>query len=122
MAVSLYANATEYIANAITLTRGHVSDIVQVGIYVNTSPNIVPTISQFTTVTLVDGTAGGTLPPLAIAGEIDVITKVGPGSTGPPSVPAGQLSTLTPGSYQVWILIITASEAIIRKVDTLTIT
>jgi hypothetical protein len=121
MAASLYANATEYIANAITLTRGHVSDIVKVGIYASTNPNTVPTVAQFTTVTLVDGTAGGTLPPLAIAGEIDVLTKVGPGSAGPPSVPPGDLASLVPGSYQVWILIITASEAIIRKVDTLTL-
>ena len=118
MAASLYSTATEYIANAITLTRGHASDIVSVGIYVNTNANIVPTVSQFTTVTLVDGTAGGTLPPLAIAGEIDVLTSVGPGSS---PVPPGQLSTLTAGSYQVWILIKTANEAIIRKVDTLTI-
>lgn len=118
MAVSIYSTATEYIANAITLTRGHVSDIVSVGIYVNTAPNVIPTVAQFTTVTLVDGTAGGTLPPLAVAGEIDVLTKVGPGSA---PVAAGDLSTLTPGSYQVWILIKTASEAIIRKVDTLTI-
>jgi hypothetical protein len=118
MAAALYSTATEYIANAITLTRGHVSDIVKVGIYTNVNPNTVPAVAQFTTVTLVDGTATGTLPPLAIAGEIDVITKVGPGATG---VPAGDLAALTPGSYQVWILIKTASEAIIRKVDTLTL-
>jgi hypothetical protein len=120
MAASLYNTATEYIANALTLTRGHVSDIVQVGIYVNVNPNIIPTVSQFTTVTLVDGTAASP-PPLAVAGEIDVLTKVGPGSTGPPAVPAGDLAALTAGSYQVWILILTASEAIIRKIDTLVI-
>jgi hypothetical protein len=122
MAATLYSTATEYIANAITLTRGQVSDITGVGIYVNTSPNVIPTVAQFTTVTLVDGTAGGTLPPLAVPGEIDVLTKVGPGSAGPPVIPAGDLSTLTAGSYQVWILIKTNAEAIIRKVDTLTIT
>jgi hypothetical protein len=121
MAASIYSTATEYIANAITLTRGSVSDIVKVGIYVNVSPNTIPAVSQFTTVTLVDGTAGGTLPPLAVAGEIDVLTKVGPGSAGPPVVPPGDLASLTPGSYQVWILIVTATEAIIRKVDTLTV-
>lgn len=117
MSAQLFSTATEYIANAITLTRGHVSDITSVGIYVNTNPNTVPTVSQFTTVTLVDGTATP-LPGLAVAGEIDVLTRVGAGATG---VAAGDLSTLTAGSYQVWILIMTASEAIIRKVDTLTI-
>ena len=126
MATSIFSNATEYIANAITLTRGTVADIKGVGIYVNINPNSVPTIAQFTMLPngLVDGTAGGTLPPLAVAGEIDVITSVGPGaavSGAIPAVPAGDLSTLTAGSYQVWILIRTASEAIIRKVDTLTI-
>lgn len=118
MAASIYSTATEYIANAITLTRGTVADILSVGIYVNTAPNTVPTVANFTTVTLVNGTGTPPLPPLAVAGEIDVITKVGPGAAG---VTAGDLSTLTAGSYQVWILIKTASEAVIRKVDTLTI-
>jgi hypothetical protein len=127
MAASIFASATEYIANAISLTRGHVSDITGVGIYVNTNPNIEPTISQFTMVTLLDGTAS-VPPPLAVPGEIDVLTKVGPGAsavTGPPAypaVPAGDLAALTAGSYQVWILVRTSAEAIIRKVDTLTIT
>ena len=117
MSVSLFSTATEYIANAITLARGSVSDITQVGIYVNTNPNVVPTVTQFTTVQLVDGTATP-LPALAVAGEIDVLTKVGPGTTG---VTAGDLAALTAGSYQVWILVKTGSEAIIRKIDTLVI-
>jgi len=118
MSASIYSTATEYIANQLTLTRGSVSDITSVGIYVNVNPNIIPTVPQFTTVTLVDGTILPK-PPLAVTGQVDVITKVGPGATG---VPAGDLATLTAGSYQVWLLIKTASEAIIRKVDTLTIT
>jgi hypothetical protein len=125
MAVTLFANATEYIANAVTLTRGKISDITNVGIYVSTNPNVIPTVTQFTHVQLVDGTGTPPLPPLAVAGEVDVVTKVGPGSaaSGPwPAVPAGDLAALTPGSYQVWILIVTASEAIIRKIDTLTLT
>ena len=123
MATSLFANATEYIANAITLSRGKVTDIKSVGIYVNTNANIIPTVTQFTTVQLVDGTGIPPLPPLAVAGEIDVVTKVGPGGTvAGTTVPAGDLATLTPGSYQVWILIVTASEAIVRKIDTLTLT
>jgi len=117
MAASLYSTATEYIANQITLARGQVSDILSVGIYVSTNPNTIPAVAQFTTVTLVDGTAASP-PPLAVIGEIDVLTKVGPGGSG---VSAGDLATLTTGSYQVWILIKTASENIIRKVDTLTI-
>jgi hypothetical protein len=130
MAASLFANATEYITNAITLTRGTVSQITGVGIYVNTNPNQVPTVSQFTMVTLMDGTQASP-PPLAIPGEIDVLTKVGaavpagPAQGTPPSAPAivaGDLATLTPGAYQVWILVRTSAEAIIRKVDTLTIT
>ena len=118
MAATLYSTATEYIANTLTITRGSVSDIVLVGIYVNTNPNTIPTVTQFTTVTLVDGTAASP-PPLAVAGQVDVLTKVGPGAAG---VTAGDLSTLTAGSYQVWILVKTGSEAIIRKVDTLVIT
>lgn len=117
MAASLFSTATEYIANTLTLTRGTVSDIQSVGIYVNTNPNTVPTVSSFTTVTLVDGTSGSP-PPLAVTGQIDVLTKVGPGATG---VTAGDLSTLVAGSYQVWVLIKTSTEAIIRKVDTLVI-
>ena len=117
MAASIFASATEYIANAISLTRGKVSDIVKVGIYVNTNPNTIPTVANFTTVTLVDGTAG-TLPPLGVPGEIDVLTKVGPGGG---TVPPGDL-TLAAGSYQIWILVVTSSEQIIRKVDTPTVT
>jgi hypothetical protein len=118
MAASLYSTATEYIANAITITRGTVANITSVGIYVNTNPNTVPTVGSFTTVALVDGTGTPPLPALAVAGEIDVVTKVGPGGSG---VTAGDLATLTAGSYQVWILIKTSSENIIRKVDTLTV-
>ena len=121
MAASLFSTATEYMANALTLTRGQASDIHSVGIYASINPNTVPAPSQFTTVLLVDGTGIPPLPPLAVAGEIDAVTKIGPGGTiAGTTVPAGDL-TLTTGSYQVWILIVTASEAIIRKIDTLTI-
>jgi len=112
MAVSLYHSATEYIANPITLLRGAVSDITLVGIYVTTSAVTIPNVADFTTVTLVDGTK---VPPDAnsVVGEIDVLTLVGPR--------AGQLSTLTAGTYQVYILLKTAVEDIIRRVDTLSI-
>ena len=117
MATSLFATATEYVANAITLTRGKVTDIKSVGIYANTNPNQIPTPAQFTTVLLVDGTQYP-VPPLGIQGEIDVLTKVGPGGG---TVPPGDL-TLAAGSYQIWILVVTSSEQIIRKVDTPTVT
>ncbi len=111
MAASLYSTATEYIANAITLTRGKSTDIASVGIYTNTNPNTVPTVGQFTATTYVDGTQLP-LPALGVTGELDVLSLIGPG---------GQVTGLTTGSYQVWILIVTATENIIRKVDTLTI-
>lgn len=117
MSATIFSTATEFIFNAITLGRGKVSDIVSVGIYVNTNPNTIPTVGQFTAVTLVDGTATP-LPDMAVKGEIDVQTKIGAGGG---AIPAGDLSTLTTGDYQVWILVVTASENIIRKVDTLTI-
>jgi len=117
MSATLYSTATEYIANTLTLTRGSVSDITSVGIYVNTNPNTIPTVAQFTAVQLVNGTITP-LPPLAVAGQVDVLTKAGPGGSG---VTAGDLASLTTGSYQVWILVKTGSEAIIRKVDTLVI-
>jgi hypothetical protein len=118
MSATLYSTATEYIANTLTITRGSVSDISSVGIYVNTNPNTIPTVGSFTAVLLVDGTILPK-PPLAVTGQVDVVTKVGPGGSG---VSAGDLPSLTAGSYQVWILVKTASEAIIRKVDTLVIT
>jgi len=118
MSATIFSTATEYIANQLTLTRGTVADIVSVGIYVNTNPNIVPDVTQFITVQLVDGTILPK-PPLAVTGQVDVVTKVGPGGSG---VAAGDLPSLTAGSYQVWILVKTLSENVIRKVDTLTIT
>jgi hypothetical protein len=118
MSATLYSTATEYIANTLTISRGAVSDITSVGIFVNTSPNTIPAVSQFTTVQLVDGTITPK-PPLAVAGQVDVVTKIGPGGSG---VSPGDLASLAAGSYQVWILVRTASENIIRKVDTLTIT
>jgi len=117
MAASLFSTATEYMANALTLTRGQASDIHSVGIYASINPNTVPAPSQFTTVLLVDGTQYP-VPPLGIQGEIDVLTKVGPGGG---TVPPGDL-TLAAGSYPIWILVVTSSEQIIRKVDTPTVT
>jgi hypothetical protein len=116
MSASIYATATEYIANTLTITRGQYSDITSVGICANVNPNTIPAVGDFTTVQLVNGNILP-LPPLAVTGQVDVVTKVGPGGSG---VTPGDLS-LAAGSYQVWILVKTASEVIIRKVDTLSI-
>lgn len=107
----VYSTATEYVANAITITRGSVSDIVSVGVYHTLDPNEVPAVAEFTTVTLADGTEEP-LPPLAEAGVIDVLSLIGPRN--------GQVS-LTAGDYQRFVLITTATEDIIRKVDVLTV-
>ena len=112
MAVTLYHGATEYIANAITLLRGAYTDITLVGIFTTTNPATIPNVADFTTVSLVNGVK---VPPdpLSVPGEVDVLTLVGPRG--------GQLSALTAGTYQVYILVSTATEDIIRRVDTLTI-
>jgi hypothetical protein len=107
----IYRTATEYVANEITLTRGSVSDITSVGVYYTADPSVIPEIADFTTVILVDGT-DTPLPALAETGKIDVLTLVGPA--------AGDV-LLTAGDYQTFVLIQSATENIIRKVDVLTI-
>jgi hypothetical protein len=109
--VSLYHTGTEYVANAITFTRGNVSDVVSVGVYHNTNPTTIPAVGDFTTCILVDGTVLP-LPPLGETGFIDILSLIGPRGSG---------ITLTPGDYQRWCLISTATEDIIRMVDTITI-
>jgi hypothetical protein len=110
--VSIYTTATEYLANEITILRGSVDDVVGVGVYHNVSPAVVPTVNDFTMVSLVDGTAE---PPdsLSELGKIDVLSLVG-GKVG------ADLA-LTAGDYQRWVLIQTASEDIIRSIDTVTV-
>lgn len=110
MAVSLYRTATEYVANALTITRGTVADITSVGVFMTTDPTVVPTVAQFATVTLVkpgDALAEGT--------TVDVLSLIGPRST------VTALASLTPGDYQRWVKVTTATEDKIRKVDTVTI-
>ncbi|TDE40488.1 hypothetical protein E1295_31815 [Nonomuraea mesophila] len=106
---TIYATATEYLANALTITRGSVDNITGVGVYHDINPDTVPTVEDFTMVTLVDGTAEPP-DPLAETGVIDVLSLIGPR--------AGDV-VLTPGDYQRWVLITTATEDIIRKVDVL---
>lgn len=112
MAVTLYNTATEYVANAISITRGTVSDILSVGVYHNTNPATIPAVGDFTTVQLVDGTEIP-LPPLGEAGFIDILSLIGPGGSADVD--------LAPGDWQRWCLITTAAENVIRKVDTITI-
>jgi hypothetical protein len=106
MAVSIYRTATEYTANAITMTRGTPADIVSVGVYHDHDPQAVPDVADFTTVKLV---LPGDL--LAEGSTVDILALIGPG---------GDVELL-PGDYQRWTLITTAVENIIDSVDTLTI-
>lgn len=112
MAVTLYSTGTEYTSNAITLIRGTVADITSVGVYHNVDPATIPTIVNFITVTLADGTTNPPNP-LAVVGEIDVVALIGP--------KAGADLVLAAGTWQRWILVRTAAEDIIRKVDTITV-
>lgn len=105
MAATIYSTATEYIANAITVIRGSVDDIIDVGVYFNLNPNITPAVSDFVSTRLVKPGS-----PLAQGTNTDVLSLIGPRS--------GDLA-LAPGVYQVWVLLRTATEDIIRKVDTL---
>lgn len=105
----IYRTATEWLANEVTITRGSIGDITAVGVYHTANPNEVPAPGDFTIVRLVDGTADP-LDPLAEAGKIDIVSLVGP---------RGGDVTLAPGDYQRWVLVQTATEDIIRRVDVL---
>lgn len=108
MAASLYRTATEYIANAITITRGTVADITAVGVYHNIDPTIVPAVADFKAVQLVKpGEA------LAEGDNVDVLSLVGP--------KVGAHLSLLAGDYQRWVLVQTANEDKIRKVDVVTV-
>lgn len=107
--VALFNTATEYLANAITISRGAVTDITAVGVYHNINPAIVPTVAQFTTVLLVK--PGD---PLADGTNIDVLSLIGS--------KVGAHLALTAGDWQRWVLVQTASENVIRKVDVVTVT
>lgn len=104
---TLYHTGTEWTANQLTLTRGSVSAITSVGVYHNTDPSVVPTVADFVTVRLVDGTIPDP-DPLAEVGFIDIITLVGP---------RGGDITLMTGDWQRWCLVSTATEDIIRPTD-----
>lgn len=107
----IYRSATEYLANELTILRGSVADILTVGVHHAVDPNTIPAVADFIEVTLVDGVTNPS-DPLAEAGKIDVLSLIGPR--------AGDV-TLTAGDYQRYVLVTTASEDIIRRVDTVTV-
>lgn len=114
VAITLYSTATEYTSNAITLIRGTVADITAVGVYHNVNPATIPAVGSFVTVTLADGTNSGSANyALAVPGEIDVVALIGP--------KVGAQLALAAGSWQRWVLVQTAAEDMIRKVDTVTV-
>ena len=107
----IYRTGTEYLANTLTITRGSVEDITAVGVYHSEDPNAVPEVNDFTIVTLVDGTSD-TPDPLSTPGLVEVLSLIGPKN--------GDI-VLTAGDYQRFVLVQTATEDIIRKIDTVTI-
>lgn len=112
--VTLYSTATEYIANELTFLRGDSGDIASVHVHFDLDPNDVPAVGDFTEVTLVEAPDA-----LADGDKVDVVTLVGPGNVGL-SISAGDVE-LTAGDYQLFVMIVTASEIVIRSVDTVTI-
>ncbi len=105
--VTLYSTGTEWLANEVTMLRGTDADIVSVGVFHSMSPNAVPSVSQFTTVTLVrPGDA------LAEGAKTDIASRIG-ARTG--------AIALAAGDYQRFCLITTASEDLVRFVDTVTV-
>lgn len=111
---------TEYVAHELTFIRGDETDVTHVGIYANVNPNTVPDVGNvvgtmagdFTVVDLI-------IPPdpLAEGTKIDVLAKISSGTIRL----AADLG-LTPGDYQLWVLVATgSSEEIVRKTDTLTV-
>ena len=100
--VDLYSTSTEYLANALTIVRGTAADIESVGVYHTEDPDEVPADTDFTPVTLVSSPTD----PLADGNNIDVLSLMGTGALA-----------LAAGTYQRWVMVKTATETIIRKVD-----
>jgi hypothetical protein len=116
MAITLYSTGTEYTSNAITLLRGTSASITNVGVYHNTNPAVVPTVAEFTSVTLADGTNPASPNyALAIPGELDVVALIGTKSGAQLSLTGGDVT------YQRWVLVQTSAEDIIRATDTVTV-
>lgn len=101
----IWITATEYRRNALTIVDGVVGDVVAVGIALRSNPDDVPDpsgtgLGEFTAVTL-DPTGP------------DIVTLIGPRS--------GDIVPAAVGDYQVFILVRTADEDIIRRPSTLTV-
>jgi hypothetical protein len=101
----IWITATEYRRLGITINSGVVGDITGVGMALRSSPNDVPDPSgagmgEFTAVTL------------DVAGP-DIVALIGPR--------AGDIIPSAVGDYQVFVLIRTADEDIIRRPSTLTV-
>lgn len=105
----LFSTATEYLANELTFTRGSIEDILSVGVYHTTDPDEVPAPEDFTTVDLV-----GPGDPLADGNKVDVLSLIGPKD--------GSHDELAPGVHHRWVYVETASEDIIRRAGTVTVT
>jgi hypothetical protein len=110
MMAEKYAGATEYVANALTFTRGTVADVTAVYVYHSVDPNASPTRLDFVQVTLV---SDPDTDPLASGGNIDVLSLIGPG--------VGADLDLAAGDWQRFVAVETAAEFIIRKTDVLTV-
>ena len=101
----IWITATEYRRNALTINSGSVDDITAVGVALRSNPNDVPDpsgagLGEFTAVTL-------------DVGGPDVVTLFGP--RGGDIVPAAV------GDYQVFVLVRTEDEDIIRRPSVLTV-
>ena len=103
----IWITATEYRRNAITLASGTLGDITAVGIALRTNPNDVPDPNTA-------GGAGfiGEFTEVALDGN-DILTLIGPRG--------GDIVPVAPGDYQVFVLVRTADEDIIRDPSTLTV-
>jgi len=110
MALTLHAAGTEYVRNAITLIDAEVTDVASVGVF-HGDANEIPTVAQFLAAQLVDG-VNDPDNPLATPDAVTVVSLIGP---------RGGVEALTPGTYQRWVLVTTANEDIIRRVDTITV-
>ena len=101
----IWITATEYRRNRITINHGVVGDITAVGIALRTNPNDVPDPSG-------SGLGEFTAATLDVSGP-DIVTLIGPRG--------GDVVPSAPGDFQVFVLIRTLDEDIIRKPSVLTV-
>lgn len=110
MTIELYSTSTEYFAVELTEIRGTTADIASVWVYLDANPNVVPTPDLFTEVALVEAPDA-----LADGDKIDILTLAGPGDVTL-GVAAGDIQEAA-GTYQLFVMIVTATEIVIRSVD-----